>query len=465
MAIYKEVKKSRPCPICGKPDYCCFAYSNEGIETVICKRTAEQSNVIGADGQFYIFDGVTPNSNLCFEEANQRRAREMAKTGKTSDYNFKNAKAPVVKQLTIVDQVTPKSPQELDKIYRMLLSFLSLEPRDREYLRREGWSDELIDANHIVSFPEKDFTRFKYRKEQYSKNPYRKKLAQMVMDKLGIDNLRGVPGAYRDSNGKWTFSGPSGILFPLYDVNHFMYRLRIRLDFRDLDAEIHPGENKEDDWFSYGKHQKIFISFKGLYIKQDGDKVFLKEISRTENNRQIVKSVSGKYRNFASYSPDDKEAEKGFLVNSYDSGCESGNQIGFYYNEYRDDMYLLYVTEGEKKGIFCNAKLQAPHASIPGVQSWPLLLVGKIGERPIDILKAKGVRVIIVAYDADSAVNKDVMLALVKIVEALEKEDFIIGLAEWDMQKGKGEDDLLSNGYKPSYVLANASKLKACLAH
>lgn len=453
---YKEVSRTRPCPICGKTDYCCFTQAKDGGDLVVCKRIKEKENVIGHDANFYVFAGVSGNGNYVFEEANQRRAKEQARKGSYKAQDFHAAKVPVVKQLTVVDQVNARSDKDMDIIYRTLLSLLYLEPEDRKYLLLEGWTDELIEKNHIVSFPEKDFTRFKYRKDKPSKNPYRKRLTKLVMEKLGIDNLRGVPGAYKDSNGNWTFAGPSGILFPQYDARHYMYRLRIRMDFRDQDAVIHLCDG-EDDWFSYGKIPKIYICYGGLYILKTTSegikKDFLKEISKKEDGREITKKVSGKYRNFASYSVNEKEEEKGFLVNTYDSGCESGNQLGFYYNEQRDDMYILYLTEGEKKSIFSNEMLRSPFVSTPGVNSWALLFEGKIGERPIDVMKAKGVKIFVVAYDADKAINKNVLDAEKQVVEAMRNEGLILGLAEWNMNNGKGIDDLLYKGYKPSYVL------------
>lgn len=453
----KEVSKSRPCPICGKPDYCCFFPAKDGGELVICKRNALKENIIGHDGMFYVFSGTSGSGNTVFEEANQKRVKEMARKGCSKEHTFNATAVPKVKQYTVVDQVDPLPNKELDKIYRTMLSFLTLEPRDREYLKKEGWTDELIDKNHIVSFPEKDFTRFKYRKDEFSKNPYRKNLAKKIMDKLGRDNLRGVPGAYKDSKGNWTFAGPSGIIFPLYDVHHQMYRIRIRLDFRDVDAEIHKGMG-EDDWFSYGNQSKIYISYSGLYVwKQTEEglkKDFLKEISKKVEGRVITRKISGKYRNFASYSINEEEEKRGFIVNTYDSGCEAGNQLGFYYNEQRDDMYIMYATEGEKKAIFSNDKMRSPFLNIPGVNSWGLLFKGKKGERPVDIIKSKGVKIFIIAYDADKSVNENVLEAEKQVINALRNEDFLIGVANWNIKNGKGLDDLLYNNFKPAYELA-----------
>lgn len=432
----RNVSKSRPCPICGKPDWCGLMPARDGGELIICHRDVSKTNVIGSDGQFYVVVGTSKTGTTIFEEANQRRAKELARKGCSHDYTFKN-RVPEVKTLTVVDQVIVKTNKELDTIYRTMLSFLSLEPVHREYLHKEGWTDEMIKKNMIVSFPEKDFSRFKYRKNIKLVNPYRKRLASMVMDELKMDSLRGVPGAYRDAKGNWTFAGRSGLFFPLPDINHLIYRLRLRMDFRDLNSEI--SFNKDsDDWYM-DKGKKNFISMGGVYqIDSDGKRVYDKSL--------------GKYRNFASYFPDKDEEENGFLVNSYNEGCEAGNRLGFYYNEKRDDMHIVYAIEGEKKGMFSNEYLRAPFISFPGVNSWSLILEGKPGERPVDIFKKKGVKIFLIAFDADKCINEKVMAAEQQTIDALRNEGFIIGLAEWDMKYGKGLDDLLFKGYKPKYA-------------
>lgn len=435
----RNVSRTHPCPICGKPDWCGFMPASDGGELVICQRDVEQTNTIGLDGKFYVVAGTSKSGTTIFEDAIQRRAKELARKGCGHDYEFKKAKIPEVRTLTVIDQVTTRSNEELDTIYRTMLDFLSLEPVHREYLYKEGWTDDMIKKHRIVSFPEKDFTRFKYRKNEKLNNPYRKRLASMVMNKLGIDSLRGVPGAYRDAKGNWTFAGRSGILFSLPDINHQIYRLRLRMDFRDVKGEIYSNPDGDDWYLDNGR--KYFISTGGVYQFND------------DCVREYDKSL-GKYRNFASFYPDKDQEKNGFLVNTYNDGCEAGNQLGFYYNEQRDDMHIVYATEGEKKAMFSNEHLRAPFISFPGVNSWSLILEGKRGERPVDILKKKGVNIFLVAFDADKEANERVLLAEQQTIEALREEGFIIGLAEWDIKYGKGLDDLLSKGYKPKFASA-----------
>ena len=38
-------------------------------------------------------------------------------------------------------------------------------------------------------------------------------------------------------------------------------------------------------------------------------------------------------------------------------------------------------------------------------------------------------------------------------LQKLKEEGFTVGVAEWNIEHGKGIDDLLCNGYRPQYVL------------
>jgi len=304
----------------------------------------------------------------------------------------------------------------------------------RDYLHKEKWSDELIEKHQIRSLPERDFTRFKY-KNTFSKNKYRKTLGNMIAEKFGKDSLIGVPGAYMDNAGNWTFAGQKGLVFPLYDAEGYIYRLRIRMDYMDVNREMQKEGN---------------ISF----YEEDGVKHYLtpmKGFYTLENGEKVYEKVRGKYRNLSSFREDDDAAKQGIIKNTYTKGCESGNQLGIYYNAQRDNMFICYVTEGEKKGIYCNEKLRAPFISVPGVDSWGKLLEGEVGHRQIDILKKRGVMMFVIAYDADKAVNAKVLDCETKVIEALKKEGFAIGVANWNALYGKGIDDLLAGGHLPTY--------------
>lgn len=394
-----EVGRSNPyftrCPICGKPDWCASFDGEDGYTFIVCKRDIQKTNIQGIDGEFYMYIGDSKKeNNSIFENAHQHVVR----TGANNPHSYKKFKEQSARRLEREEEVKPLQNSKLDEIYRELLSMLILEDRHREYLKKEGWTDEMIQAYQIKSFPVNDYER--RQNNIKTKNPKRSELGRRLYEKFG--DLTGVPGAMiREYNGSryWTFAGYDGIIFPVPDVNRKIYRLRIRL------------ENPP--------------------------------------------AKGGKYRNLSSYK--EKEVD-GKLVNIYENGTRSGNAIGFYdRNCYvPNDYYCTYLTEGEKKSMVGNSKLAAPFISVPGVNSFGLLIERdkETGKRMIDDLKEKGTKVLIIAFDADKTTNAKVMQSEKDACNLLKNEGFILGIASWDIALGKGIDDLILNGYRPRYTLA-----------
>lgn len=387
---FKNFSKTNRCPICGGPDWCGIMPGKEGGELVVCQRDNMKTNLIGRDGQYYIYlcDSRQAKASI-YEEAGQRRAKELKRQGKNL-CGFDYAKLQS-HELIPVDVIEPLDNKKLDKIYRGLLSELTLEEEHYQYLKGEGWTDGLISKHHICSFPVKDFERYKNKIVQ--KNPMRVQLAERLVKKFG--SLEGVPGAYLNKNGRWTFAGNPGILFPLYDADGNLYRLRIRLN--------------QDTGY-------------------------------------------GKYHNFSSFKEDKEAAGQGYLKNYYQKGCQAGNNIGIY-SDAQDDMFLCYITEGEKKGILGESYLKNPVISVPGVNSYAKVLEGLLGQRPIDVMKRKGVHILIIAFDADKEKNMAVLKSQSYLAEALQKEGITVAVANWDISLGKGLDDLLVGGNRPTYEL------------
>lgn len=388
---FKNFSKSNRCPICDGPDWCGIMPSSTGGEVIVCQRDTLKQDMLGSDGNFYIYRASSKESgSSIYEESNQLYAKEQLKKGHkvaSFDYNRLNRR-----ELIPVDILKPLDNARLDAVYRSLLDELILEDYHRDYLKKEGWTNEMIEKHHIRSFPVYDFDR--YEKQIRSKNIFRKTLAERLIAKYGT--LEGVPGAYLNKASHWTFSPKPGILFPQYDVHGKIYRLRVRLD------------------------------------KDEG---------------------YGKYHNFSSFREDKAAAEQGYLKNYYKKGTQAGNNLGFYINQSRDDMYLCYITEGEKKGIIGEWYLKNPVISVPGVNSFALLFNGDIGNRPIDHLKKLGVHIFVVAFDADKSKNEAVLKYQNGLVERFKKEGLSVATAEWDISLGKGLDDLLVSGNRPGYVL------------
>lgn len=151
----------------------------------------------------------------------------------------------------------------------------------------------------------------------------------------------------------------------------------------------------------------------------------------------------GKYRNFA--------------VPKEPNGCPSGNQCGYFSkNTTRND--IAFIIEGEKKGIITNAVYHYPVVTLPGVNSFsklkdPINTEAAGGASILDMLKKMGVKLIVVAYDADKHHNKAVLSCEERTIELVKSEGFAVATAEWDEAAGKGLDDLLVYGFKPQFAL------------
>lgn len=475
-----EVSRSRPCPICGKSDYCSFWRDSNGFEQIICKRSSTEADVVGRDGRAYKFLRLSKENRFTvyqdmdtYEAVREAEKDAWMQQNKVGPYNprwnfgsflgsFKKKQkekrpcetAPVVLQqrqeVVRVNWIEPLPHKERDRFYRSLLSHLVLDEVHRAYLEGEGWSGELIRSSLAKSLPIKDFVRMKYRNFD-SENPYRRELAEMVMKDLGLKDLYGYPGAFIDPGDRWTLNGPSGIVFPIYDADGYIYGLRIRMDFMDI-----PRALASDDSGSFYEHasERYYLKpLKGWYTRKGGQERCLEKNGYWVEDSRWFKELRGKYRPVTSFFEDAKELEQGRSVNVYKGGCQLESGTSLYFDPEKDDPTICYITEGEKKGIFGNAELSAPLLTFPGVDGWGSLFEGNPGKRFIDRLKEMGVQVFVIVYDADKATNEAVLRAQDKVLQAIRAEGFFVGIGNWPVSLGKGLDDLLARGGLPSYDL------------
>lgn len=378
-----EIKRGHPvfevCPICGHTGWCFTTQDDKGNLYVMCNRDTTKCD---QNGFTYLGDTKTNGiSKYIFgtreliNNPNWKPTPPTPSTRKSADAErFKDSK--------------------LDKIYRKMLSMLILEDSHREYLHKEGFTDEMIERYNIKSFPVVDGKRFK--EKINTKNPKRFEIGQKLYEEFG--ELAGLPGAYlAKSKNKdtyyWTFAGKDGIIFPIPNVYGEIVMLQIRLD--------NPGPRE------------------------------------------------GKYK--ALSSSNTKADELWYL-----QGCSPSSRVGIIKPAILGDTFTVYVTEGIKKAIIIAEKLGCIAATVQGVNSWQeFVQENDRGEVLIFVLKNKyGTQLFIVAYDSDKSKNEFVLNAETKIVEALKSNGFMIGLAEWEMWMGKGIDDMLRGGYRPRYEFA-----------
>lgn len=101
----------------------------------------------------------------------------------------------------------------------------------------------------------------------------------------------------------------------------------------------------------------------------------------------------------------------------------------------------LWVTEGPLKADIAAQYLGVPVVAVPGVSNWK--------EVPA-LAQELGAVVVVVAYDADKATKSAVAFHEESLVRALRRAGFIVAVASWDPARGKGLDDLLVGGGRPT---------------
>ena len=147
----------------------------------------------------------------------------------------------------------------------------------------------------------------------------------------------------------------------------------------------------------------------------------------------------------------DQEAySKGMIENVYINGCEAGNVLGWAMSA-GDDRSVFWITEGEKKGLYANSILKQPVLLLPGVTSYKLVEKKRGGLTPLDHLKHNGAKVAVIAFDADKETNPMVRKSQDELGKILKANGFKVFSAEWNINNGKGIDDLLSHGILPSF--------------
>jgi hypothetical protein len=410
------------CPLCGKPDWCtrlrphedlsnlyysCMRAGNVGFSQEVRTRFTSPIN-----GNEYVVIGAKETS-VIFQELSDWMAHNPGKrlkdgTTAPGQGSF-SYKIPERREMTAVPEIPMRPAAELDERYRYFLKQLKLEEKHRKYLYAEGFSDDMIEKYQIRSVPENDAYRYNYRTYK-SVNPSRKQIMQKVADAFG-NTLAGVPGFHTKDDGvTWTFAGPGGMIIPVPDIYGRFIGMRIRVDNRWRDSEGH----------TISKEQ---------YEKE-------KELA-AKTGRPCTAKETGKYMWLSSTGKK--------------NGRGSGSPLGYYYPTSSGNPYaqkMVYITEGEKKSIVSSERLGLMCIDVPGVGNWTNLFKAdeETGIRPVDILKKSGIRLAVVAYDADKEKNKMVLSHQDQLVKKLRDEGVIVGVAEWSMALGKGLDDYLVNG-------------------
>lgn len=473
------------CPICGhKPDgYCWYSTTDAGFVLSYCARETvpKGTEFLGKDNVTYKALGPAGNGEYYkYQELAQYKEYLKKFCGieykNRTNYNsgvksaaWKEAESTMgYKEVGNWNTVAPTS--DLNRFYGSLLDRLALEPKDEASLREE-WTDKVFDEitkyYPIKTLPVNDWTR---RKAQirYEASPLRKRvLSDMQCAKIPMENIPGLYDVELDSTkypGKKfiikELDNKGGVLFPVYNSKGEICRVRLKDQTAAVDGEMAGEEGRfnyrNGEWFFKKDSEKNKPGF--------GEKVY----SKAENISKVrmlsdgliiprpCGDVNGKYKNFSSFA-ERKDHEKKEIHNRYLNGTRSGSPISLYCKAPDTNFSVVFCTEGEKKGMVTNVFSRFPCLVVPGVNNTAAIFNPEEGMDTSmwDALVQKGMKLFVVAFDADKNENKSVLRAEKTLIENAfkhgQKDGVQIAVADWMLEFAKGIDDLYVNGGRPSF--------------
>ena len=110
---------------------------------------------------------------------------------------------------------------------------------------------------------------------------------------------------------------------------------------------------------------------------------------------------------------------------------------------------LWYITEGEPKGLFASNALSTPVVTLPGVNSYSLILDDGV----LSQMKELGMKMVVVAFDADKLHNERVLSCEKSLADGLKTAGIPSRNCKLERRKWKGIDDLLASGGAPQYCI------------
>lgn len=439
-----EVKRNNPCPICGTHDFCAYRPADDGYGNVyLCKRytmsrvTCPGSDTIGHDGAFYLLVGESSSGSGVYRNANDvQKAEQNGFHIYTKErlHNDQKVTGPDIRQDIVSNVNDIASDDVLDEFYRAIIRKLPLCHEDEEYLRHEGWSDELIHSSDLCSFPIDDWRRRKVGKIFPSHQKNLATICREIIDELHVEPV-GIPGFFqKEYNGNlyWTLNSRSGIGFPLKNHKGQIVRIRIRMNYKDSWDDYIPSDNK---YFlsenNYDGKKRFMIPWKGVFV-MNPDNTMVQEKEKRYRG-------SGKYRPLTSFF---EKKDGTTVINGFHNGTEATNICGMVSHQGNNPLIAI-ATEGEKKGIKGNHSLNMPTIILPGVTSHEKLFSTRVGKNILLNLTEKGMKYIAIAFDADKASNENVLKCEKAFAENILKHGYGCIIVNWDAKYGKGLDDAI----------------------
>ncbi|MCH5470553.1 MULTISPECIES: DUF3854 domain-containing protein [Bacillus cereus group] len=346
----------------------------------------------------------------------------------------------------MVKEHKKKNDYTLDVLYYMFLQELELREKHIEMLTgpERRIAIETINIRNYKSFPMKPWD-----------------VTKEIIKKAGgkTSLIVGIPGFYakETKDGRYfTFAGRrDSLLIPQRNIYNQICGFQYRIDnpkyvtvVRDHKpsfqaAVIEQPNIIEVTYKINGKKESLFkgeVDVKEWYeIDYEGKKIG--EVQLKLESKYIWVSSGGKFHGTGAGNPlpihvavPSRELqywERGELIKKDNVWITEGSLKADISAENLDELLT-----NEEKLMYGTTVV-----SIPGVKVWRIL---------IDPLKKMGVKQATFALDMDMITNPDVQRTLLECAQALYQEGISINYASWDINLGKGLDDLLLQDYIPA---------------
>lgn len=284
-----------------------------------------------------------------------------------------------------IPQSQLRCEEDLHATNSELLNILTLSKDHFEDLVKRGLPNEVI-------------TSRKYR--TYPVSAYQEIPLKIMEEGLYVD---GVPGFYRNNNGKWELAQlKRGIMIPIINHHNLIIGFQIRKDNALL-----------KEWAKKDKNGKPII----------------------ENGKEL-KEKENKFTWLSSRGKKDGAA----VVGSIHYACDFTYNNGSYVPMCPENKGIV-LTEGPLKADIFYSITKYPAMAVPGVSCQNQL------EKELDFLKELGFEVIYNAYDMDYMTNENVYKALKASYELILGKGFKLKRLVWN-EKDKGLDDHYVSIYK-----------------
>ncbi|MCH8295176.1 DUF3854 domain-containing protein [Candidatus Poribacteria bacterium] len=271
------------------------------------------------------------------------------------------------------------TPAVLHSVYTFLRSSLSLSLQHRQNLIDRGLTAEEIKPLGYVSLP-----------QALSRLP----MIQSLVEQHG-EKLLSVPGFYVTRSGKLWLAGRAGILIPCKNVDGHIIGFQIRVDSvqgeqrGSILGRIDPSAGKYR-WLSATARQRR----KGGV--SSGTPIHVAKVDAPFRGRE-------RFPRLAIHVP-------------------AGDRV--------------WITEGILKADIASLLLNETVIGIAGIGSWKLLELR-------DVLNRLDVRNVVIGFDADAKQNAMVAKAQKRLAAAIASMGYSVWTADWDIEQGKGIDDVL----------------------